>query len=130
MRTAIVNFIKTLDLGSYTFTDKLPWDDNGAPLYHHNRKHIYVDTDQTSQTALLDTLDQRGAVDETVSVNVYFVNDAKRLPADYESVVEQLKGARLASGSGYMQRTVQVTSTYIADDMLTKLEFSFRKIIT
>lgn len=132
MRMVIYNYIKDLRLKGLILTEHLPYEDNNAPLYHHNKKHVYVDTAQTQQTPMFDALNGGvGTVDEITTVSVYFVNDAKKLPPDYDSNVELMKGARLATGTeGYIQKTCQVTSSYIADSIITNLEFSFRKILT
>jgi hypothetical protein len=131
MRSVIYNYIKELRLKQYVLTDHLPWEDNGAPLYHHNKKHIYVDTSQTRQESMFDAFNGQGTVDEITTVSVYFVNDAKKLPPDYDNVVDQIKGARLAPGTeGYIQKLVQVSSSYIEDAIITRLEFSFRRLLT
>jgi hypothetical protein len=131
MRTVVWNYIKKQKLTGFTLSEHLPWRDNGAPLFHHNKKHIYVDTSQTVQNPVLDAMNQSGWVDEITTVSVYFVNDAKQLPSNYDDVVETLKGARLATGTeGYTQRLVQVSSEYIEDAIVTTLEFSYRKLIT
>jgi hypothetical protein len=132
MRSVIYNYIKELKLRTITLTDNLPWDDNGAPLYHHNKKHIYVDTAQSTQSAMFDALNGgAGTVDEITTVSVYFVNDAKKLPPDYDAIVDQIKGARTAAGTeGYIQKLCQVSSSYNGDAIITHLEFSFRKLLT
>lgn len=132
MRSVIYNYIKELRLKNYTLTEHLPWEDNGAPLYHHNKKHIYVDTAQAQQSAMFDALNGGvGTVDEVTTVSVYFVNDAKKLPPDYDRTVELLKGARTTTGTeGYIQKLCQVTSSYQEDAIITHLEFSFRKLLT
>ena len=132
MRSVIYNFIKELRLKTVTLTEHLPWEDNGAPLYHHNKKHIYVDTAQTQQTPMFDALNGgTGTVDEITTVSVYFVNDAKKLLADYDSIVNLLKEARLAPGTeGYIQKLCQITTFYQEDAIITQLEFSFRKLLT
>lgn len=133
MRSVILDFLKANkhQLKPYTLTENLPWEDNGQALYHHNRTYIYVDTPQTSQDAVADYMNQAGFVNEITTVSVYFVNDAKQLPSNYDKVVDVIKGARTAAGTeGYISRTVQVSSDYIADDLRTVFEFSFRKLIT
>ena len=132
MRAIIYNYIKELKLKQYILTENLPWYDNGAPLYHHNKKHIYVDTAQTQQSSMFDALNGGvGTVDEITKVSVYFVNDAKKLPPDYDNVIELLKGARTTAGTeGYIQKLCQVSSTYQEDAIITTLEFSFRKLLT
>ena len=131
MRTVVYNHIRGLRLGNFFLSDNLPWTDNGDPVYYQNKKYIYVDTAQTSQTAISDSLDGRGYVDEVSTVSVFFVNDAKVLPVDYDAIVELLKSARLAEGTeGYTSRTCQVSTEYSQDNIVTTLVFSFRKLLT
>ena len=88
MRTPIYNFINAISpttLGSFKVSEHLPWEDNGAPIYHHNKKHIYVNTANTGQEPVFDQLNGGGAVNETITVEVYFVCDAKQLPTNYRS---------------------------------------------
>lgn len=131
MRNVIYDYIKDLRLRNYTLTDHLPWEDNGTPLYHTNKKHIYVDLAQSEQTPVLDAFNGQGTVDEVTIVSVYFVNDAKKIPPDYDQVVEQIKGARTATGTeGYIQKLCQVSTSYIEDATITRMDFSFRKLLT
>jgi hypothetical protein len=130
MRTEIYNFIAGLDLGSFKLAQSLPFIKNGEQLQFTNKKHIYVDTDQQSQSPAIDTFGSTSTVDETVTVPVYLVCDAKQLPADYDAVVALVQGARLAPGTeGYIQRTVRTISSYKEDDLVTTWEFSFKRII-
>lgn len=131
MRSDIVAYIKTLQLGTYRLTEELPWDNNGQPLYLSNLKTIYVDVDQIEQIPLIDTLGRAGAVDEVTTVRVYFVNDAKTLPSNYESLVANIKLARTQDYTlGYIQKLCQVTTSFVADKMITEFDFSFRQLIT
>ena len=131
MRDIVYNYIQDAKVKGFILSSNLPWEDNGAPIYHHNKKYIYVAPAQTQQSPMMDALDQRGTVDEITTVSVYFVNDAKKLPPEYDNAVEIIKGARLAPGTeGYIQRTCQVTTSFIADALITHFEFSFRKLIT
>lgn len=131
MRQVIYDYIKGLKLRNYVLVDHLPWQDNGAPLYHHNKKHIFIDTAQTAQSPMMDSFSGAGTVDEVTTVSVFFVNDAKKLPPDYDNTVELLKGARTAAGTeGFIQKLCQVTSSFQEDALITQLEFSFRKLLT
>lgn len=132
MRSVVYTYIRDLRIKGYTLTDSLPWEDSGTALYLHNKKHIYVDVAQVEQQPVFDTLNNgQGTVDEIITVSVYFVNDAKKLPLDYDQVVNQLKGARTAVGTeGYIQKLCQVTTSYQEDALVTTLEYSFRKLIT
>ena len=131
MRQVIYNYLKGLRLKGYTLVEHLPWEDNGKALYTHNKKFIYVDTATTSQSPMFDAFNGQGTVDEITTISVFFVNDAKKLPTDYDTVVEAIKQARLAPGTeGYIQKLCQVSNDYDADSIITQFEFSFRKLLT
>lgn len=133
MRLAILNYLKANKkaLAPLVVSDNLPWADNKGPLYHHNRKHIYVDIDQISQSPAINDLKGGGAVDEIRIVRVYFVTDAKQTIANLEDVIDIIMDARLTTGiTGVISRTCQVKQTYESDDLVTEFEFSFRKLIT
>ena len=133
MRTAILDYLKAnrRSLSPLVVSDNLPWDDNGAPLYHHNKKHVYVDLDQVTQNAVFDTLNSTGTVDETTIIRVYFVTDAKNPITNFETILTIVKNARLTTDiTGVIQRTCQVNNSYINDAILTEFEFSFKKLIT
>ena len=130
MRTVVYNYIKALSLKSVSLSNELPYSTSGTELYLKNKKTIYVDVAQSQQDPAIDALNGSGAVDETTTVSVYFVNDAKKLPTDYDTIVTQMKGARTATGTeGFIQKTCNVSSSYQEDAVVTELVFSFRKII-
>jgi hypothetical protein len=115
---------------SYTVTDALPFYKNN-PLYISNKRTVYVDVAKSTQNPITDTFDNLGAVDETTTVSVYFVNDAKSLPSDYDASVNAMKLARTATGTeGFVQKLVSTDVSYEDDNLITILEFSFRKTIT
>jgi hypothetical protein len=131
MRQVVYNYIKALGLKSVSLSSELPYSTSGTELYLKNKKTIYVDVAQSQQDAAIDALNGSGAVDEITTVSVYFVNDAKKLPTDYDTVVTQMKGARTATGTeGFIQKTCNVSSSYQEDAVVTELVFSFRKFIT
>lgn len=134
MRTEILTYlqeIKFATLGTFKVATSLPWSDNNAPIYHHNKKNIYVDTPNTAQSPVFDALNGAGVVDEITTVKVYFVCDAKILPSNYDALVDAIKGVRLLfSDAGYIQRLCQVSNDYNSDAVQTTFEFSFRKLIT
>jgi len=131
MRSVIYDYIKSLALKSVSLSAELPYQSSGTDLYLKNKKTIYVDAAQSSQDPAIDTFDGKGTVDETTTVSVYFVNDAKRVLSDYDTIVAQLKGARTATGTeSYIQKLCQVSVSYSEDAMVTQLDFSFRKLLT
>ena len=131
MRQAIYNAIAALNLGTYAMSTELPWDNNGQPLYLANLKRIYVDVAAIRQEEAIDTLDGQGSVDEITTIRVYFVNDAKQLPSNYDALVQSIKEARTTPDiTGVIQRLCQVDTRFESDRLVTEFEFSFRKYLT
>lgn len=134
MRTAILTYIQAIPratLGTYSVSEELPWEQNGQPLYLNNLKTIYVDVDQVAQEPLYNVLNFADPLDEITTVRVYFVNDAKQLPSNYESLVAAVKDARNATGTeGYVDRVCQVSTEFAADKLITTFELSFKKTLT
>ena len=131
MRTEILTYITAQTLTGFRVSDELPWDNNGTPLYMSNMKTVYVDLDQIEQNSVIDTLNgPSGAVDEIATISVYFVTDAKKLPTNYDTVVSAIKGARLATTiTGVIERLCQVSTQFESDRVVTRFDFSFRKLI-
>jgi hypothetical protein len=133
MRTAILDYLKAnrKNLTPVSVSEGLPWDDNGAPLYHHNKKQLFVDIDVVSQDPMTDAFNGKGIIQETTIVRAYFVSDAKNPIPNLESIIATTKDARLTEDIvGVINRTCQVRQSYIADGLVTEFEFSFRKLIT
>ena len=134
MRTAILAYLQALtssQLGTYSVVEELPWDQNGNPLYLNNLKRIYVDVTQVTQEPNQNSLSLAGVVDQTSVVRVFFVNDAKQLPSNYESLVDLIVQARLTADiTGVIERLCQVSTDFDADRLITTFEFSFKKTIT
>lgn len=134
MRSAIYDYIDGLSaavLGTYSLTSELPWDQNGNPLYLINLKRIYVDVAQIAQEPNRNTLGFAGAINETSTVRVFFVNDAKQLPSNYETLVDAIKQARLTTDiQGVIERLCQVSTEFDSDRLITTFEFSFNKTLT
>jgi len=133
MRTQILSAIQGLSsttLGTYRVATELPFEADGNPLYFKNPKKIYVDVDQYSHTPSFDLLDGNGWVDEIITVRAFFVNDAKQLPSNYETLVETIKELRLTSGiTGVLEKLCQVSTEYSGDLLVTEFEFSFKKYL-
>lgn len=129
MRQEIIDYIGTLNLGTYKVSNELPFDDNGVPLYIKNVRRIYVDTDEIVDDTIIYTLDGTSIINETTTVRVYFATDAKNLTSNYESVVNSIKGARLATTiTGVHRRNCTITKSYTQDLLLTEFEFEFTKL--
>jgi hypothetical protein len=131
MRTAILKYITGLNLKPFVVAQSLPFQENGTPLPFKNRRHIYVDVDQTQQTNSFNTLQGGSGIQEVITVRAYVVNDSKQLPPNYETMVNQVKTAGYTTDiTGVIDRFCQVKTSYHEDDLLTEFDFSFRRLIT
>ena len=133
MRDLMLSYLtaNSKHLGTFKLSEQLPWSDSNEPRYLNNKKHIYIDTPNSTQDPMFDALDHAGTVEEVIKVSVYFANDAKKLPAEYESVAALIKSIRTMIGTeGYYARTVNVTNSYVSDTLITHAEFTFKQLLT
>ena len=129
MRQAVIDHIDALTLGTFKMSDELPFDASGQPLYQKNFKRIYVDNDQKTTTSLFTVLNGDNPLVETTTVRVYFTTDAKQLPKNYDSLVEDIKIAKdTAALTGLIERQCDVATSFTEDAMLTEFEFRFTKL--
>jgi hypothetical protein len=130
MRQQILDYINTLSLGSFSLSQELPWSSSGTPLYLSNIKKIYVDRSQFTNDPLLSTLDGLVLNSEITSVKVYFASDAKLLPANYDTLVSNIKLAKdVSTIEGVNRRECDVLTTFENDTLVTEFEFRFTKLI-
>jgi len=130
MRDNILTYLQGQTFTNFGVSTELPWDASGQPLYLKNMKKIYVDRPQTAQDPLIDTLDDKGVVNETTTVVAYVTTDAKTLPTDYDTMVSTLKQARLEDlTSGWRQRATSVETSFEGDNLVTEFTFNFTKLI-
>lgn len=129
MRTDIIDYIISAPLHSYNFSRELPFLENGDPLYVRNPKTIYVDNPSKEVTPLFTTLDNLGISVETQTISVYFSNDAKNVPNNYDDLVDYLLLAKnLKPENGFNDRSVDI-SVDIEDDLqVTTVELQYTKI--
>jgi hypothetical protein len=129
MRQDILDYINNLGLGSFSLSQQLPYDNSGVPMYIRNVKTIYVDLAQYNDDTLIKTLDGNHVYNEITSVKVYFTADAKQLPANYETVISDLKGAKDATTiTGANRRECLVSTSFQGDVLVTELEYRFTKL--
>lgn len=129
MRQDVLDYIQTLNLGTYLVSSELPWDENGIPLYQKNLKKIYVDVDQYTADPLITTLSGVNITRDTIAVRVYFANDAKATPPNYDDVVSQLRTSKdIMLSAGYNRREVDVSTSFEADRLVTEIELRFIKL--
>lgn len=131
MRQEILDYIQALNLGTFLVSSELPWVDNEVPLYLKNLKKVYVDAEQQSNEPFIATLDGLNLSNEVTTVSVYFANDAKQLPANYNDVITELKTAKnITTVTGVQRRECAVSTAVEADMLVTTLEFRFTKFLT
>lgn len=130
MRDLILDLVVNIAVDGFSSSNKLPFDQNGVPLYLQNFKRVYVDLPQTEQEPLFTTLDGSGAVNETTTVTAYIATDAKTLPSNYNQLVTALKSIRISGDiTGYNQRTTSVETEFVDDSLVTIVDWVFVKTI-
>lgn len=131
MRDQILTYLGTQDLGSYGLSQELPFSNSGVELYVKNPKKLYVDEDQVETEVFMLVMNGSNIDTEITSVTVYFTNDAKTQPSDYDAVVSTVKAAQdLYIANGYSKRDVNVGTEYTNDLMTTRITIRFYKLIT
>jgi hypothetical protein len=130
MRTEILDFLQSQNLGVFTVTREDPWSENGLPLYRKNLKKIYVSQEQITVEALLTTLDGLDIPSEVTTVTVYLACDAKQPPSNLRDVVLAVRAAKnITTIEAVNRRECDVVSTYENDTIVTELEFRFTRLI-
>jgi len=128
MRQELLDYINALALGGYLLTEELPWSDNEVPLYIKNLKKIYVDNTEYVNQPIIQTLGSLTINNEEMVSTIYFANDAKTLPANYDELVSDLKAAKDIDIDGVRTREAEVTVTYENDVMITEIEIRLGKL--
>ena len=129
MRTEIIDYVQGLNLGTFTVSTELPYTESGQAMYVKNPKRIYVDEEQITSEPILQALDGLTVVNEETAVTIFFSVDSKLLPANYETVLTALKGARnITTIDGVIRRELDVSTGYDGDLLVTELEIRFNKI--
>lgn len=129
MRTEVIDYVQGLNLGTFTVSTELPYTESGQALYVKNPKRIYVDEEQIVSEPLIQALDGVSIVNEESTVTIYFSVDSKLVPANYDSVVTALKGAKnITTIDGVFRRELDVSTGYDGDLLITELAIRFNKI--
>jgi len=130
MRTEVLEYIQTLDIGGYNVSNELPWSESGTELYVKNLKKIYVDIDQIQVDPQILTLDGTNINNEITIVRIFLANDAKQVPANYSDIINELKTAKdIEAAQGFTRRECQITTDIQADRLITTIELRFIKLI-
>lgn len=129
MRQEIIDYLSTLNLGSFTLSQEMPWISSDQPLYLKNLKKIYVDRTQHSTEILIPTLTGHDVSANTTTVRLFFATDAKQVSPDYDDVITDLKTAKDANTiTGVNRRDCLVSTSFEGDLLVTELEYRFTKI--
>lgn len=129
MRQAVLDHVQGLNLGTYIVSTELPWNDNGVDLYVKNLKKIYIGVDEYEINPVITTLNGLNITEDINIVRIYFANDAKQIPPNYEDVVTQLRATKnIDTTTGFHRRECNVTTTFDSDKLVTELELRFIKL--
>jgi hypothetical protein len=121
MRNEVLDYIKGLNLGSYTVSEEIPRVESGIPLYLRNPKKIYIDSANYDEQPLIQTFSGFDLHSYTTLLTVIFSNDAK--------LVGQLISAKdLVSSEGFNSREATVTTNIESDLLVTQIEYSYTKL--
>lgn len=129
MRQEVLDYINSLALGGYLLSEESPWRDNTIPLYIKNLKKIYVDNIEYLSEPLIATLGTLSINQQTQSTRIYFANDAKTVPSNYDTLVQDLILAKnINLNDGTNRREADVRVSYENDVMVTEIEIRFTKL--
>jgi len=129
MRTDVIDYLQTQNFGTFIVSSELPFSESGTPLYIKNLKKIYVDVDQYVVDPIINTLNGVNITRDTVAVTVYFANDAKSIPPNYDEVVSLVRAAKnILITAGYSSREVDVQTSFEADKLVTQIDLRFIKL--
>lgn len=129
MRDTIVDYIKGLNLGTFSFSEEYPRSESNQPLYIKNQKMLYADTENYNEEALVQTLNNLQIMQQTTSVTVYFSVDGKRVPNNYVGLVNLLRAGRdLGDTLGYHISTAEVETDYVQDLLVTEITYNFTNV--
>lgn len=129
MRQAVIDYLQGENLGSFTIANEVPWQESGTDLYLKNLKKIYIDVDAFTTEPVITTFSGLYLNNETTVVRVYFANDAKQIPSNYDEVVGLIKAAKeISSAQGFTRREAEVSTSYESDRLVTEIELRYIKL--
>ena len=129
MRQEILNYVNGLSLGTLSVSSELPYDQSGTALYLSNPKKIYIGNEQTSTEPLVSALDGPVIDNEVTAVSIYFSADAKQLPANYDTLVTNLRAAKnITTVTGIHRRELDAVTEFQGDLIVNSMEIRFNKV--
>lgn len=131
MRQEIIDYINSLALGGFLLSTEYPFEESGTPLYLKNLKKIYVDMPEKANESLITTLNGLSINTQLSTVRIYFSCDAKTLPSNYETLVDELiAGKDITTIEGIFRREAETSTEISTDILVTTIEIRFTKIST
>ena len=129
MRQEILNYVNGLSLGTFSVSSELPYDQSGTALYLSNPKKIYIGNEQPSTEPLVSALDGPVIDNEVTAVSIYFSADAKQLPANYDTLVTNLRAAKnITTVTGIHRRELDAVTEFQGDLIVNSMEIRFNKV--
>ena len=129
MRTEILDYLQSQNLGTITVSRELPWSENGVPMYLKNLKKVYAEVEQVENTPLVTALDGFFIPSEVTTVTVFIACDAKQTPPNLDQIIASIKTAKdITTIEGVNRRECSVSTNYENDVLVTQLDFRFTKL--
>ena len=129
MRAELLDYLKALKFKNYNVSDELPFSNSGTAMFAKNVKRIYLDLEQYTNEPFIQLFGDYNIDSEVTSVRLYFTTDAKQLPSDYSTLMNQLRSAKnVPTSEKYFRREVTNSTSFDNDLMLTEVEYRFTKI--
>lgn len=129
MRTEILDYLQSQNLGTITVSRELPWSENGVPMYLKNLKKVYAEAEQVENTPLITALDGTYVPSEVTTVTVFIACDAKQTPPNLDQIIASIRTAKdITTIEGVNRRECSVSTSYENDVLVTQLDFRFTKI--
>lgn len=125
MRQEIIDYINTLSLGGFLLSAEVPWEQDGVALYLKNLKKIYVGLTEKTEEAVVRTLDALQITAKVSIISIYFACDAKQLPSNYETLVDDLLAGKDIALDGVVRRESDVSTTIQSDVLVTEIQIRF-----
>lgn len=131
MRSELLTYLKTQNLGQVTLSQELPYEKDGSPLYNKNFKKLYIDRTNSVQEPLIDLMNGQCIVKQTQTVDCYLTLDAKTSVNNYQSIISIMQAARNNIVVGdTLSRTCSISQEYDGDAEITKFIYQFVSTLT
>lgn len=129
MRTEFVEAIKRMQLGDLRVGEQLPREESGTNMWLKNPRTVYVSEPTYEMTPLVTALNGAHIWSKATNLSVIWAVDSKKLPNNYQSVVDQMLALRsIDPQAGFVSRQASVTTSYENDLLVTQIEYTFVKL--